>query len=128
MQQNGTNAGNMPRTDMSSDMDFTVPAQENFDTPGLQGSIQQILSDNIGNYVACEFLIGTDSMRVKSGVLYAVGTGFVVLFEEVSRTYIVCDIFSIKFVTFYLPGMRPQVTPDAAQTVQPAFAARRGRR
>ena len=128
MQQNGTNAGNMPRTDMSSDMDFTVPAQENFDTPGLQGSIQQILADNIGNFVVCEFLIGTQSVQTKSGVLYAVGTGFVVLFEEASRTYVVCDIFSIKFVTFYLPGMRPQVAQNAAQNVQPAFAARRGRR
>ena len=132
MQQNGTTTGNAPRTDLSSDMDFNVPAQENFDTPGLQGSIQQILADNVGNFVVCEFLIGTQSLVERSGVLYTVGTGFLVLFEEVSRTYVVCDIFSIKFVTFYLPGMRPQTVQNGAQSAQPAqptFATRpRGRR
>ena len=123
MQQNGTTTGNTPRTDLTSDMDFNVPAQD-LDTPGLQGSIQQILADNIGNFVVCEFLIGTQNMTERSGVLYSVGTGFVVLFEEQTRTYIVCDIFSIKFVTFYLPGMRPQTVQNTAQPAQPTFATR----
>ena len=86
--------------------------------------IQQILADNIGNFVVCEFLIGTQNMTERSGVLYSVGTGFVVLFEEQTRTYIVCDIFSIKFVTFYLPGMRPQTVQNTAQPAQPTFATR----
>ena len=29
------------------------------------------------------------------------------LYEENSQTFVVCDIFSVKFVTFYLPGQRP---------------------
>ncbi len=88
--------------------ELNVPAAENFnDNPAFQGSIQQFLSDNIGNFVVIEFLIGTQAMTSRQGILYSVGTSYVILYEEVSRTFIMCDIFSIKFVTFYLPGQRP---------------------
>ena len=46
-------------------------------------------------------------MTSRQGILYSVGTAYVILYEETSRTFIMCDIFSIKFVTFYLPGQRP---------------------
>ena len=29
------------------------------------------------------------------------------LYEEASQNFVVCDIFSLKFITFYLPGRRP---------------------
>lgn len=87
---------------------ITTPPEENFDTDALRGSMQQILSENLGQYVVCEFLIGTTTMTRKEGILYSVGRSFIVLYEEVMMNYIVCDIFSIKFVTFYLPGRRPR--------------------
>ena len=84
-----------------------------------------MLSENIGEYVVIEFLIGTQLLQQKQGILYSVGRGFVVLYEEINRNYVVCDIFSVKFVTFYLPGERPAdrringaVTASAAR---PAF-------
>ena len=89
-----------------------VPPQQTFDSEQMIGSMQQILSDNIGEYAICEFLIGTQFMRVKAGILYSVGTGFIVLYEEIEEVYVVCDIFSIKFVTFYQPGRRPENPPS----------------
>jgi len=86
---------------------ITTPPQQDFDTPAMEGSMQQFLSDNLGTYVIIEFLIGTQTLTRKAGVLYAVGTSVVTLYEEVSQTFVTCDIFSIKFVTFYLPGRRP---------------------
>lgn len=86
---------------------ITTPPPQNFNTPAMQGSMQQFLSDNLGTYVVIEFLIGTQSVTRKAGVLYSVGTSVVTLYEEISQTYVTCDIFSIKFVTFYLPGRRP---------------------
>lgn len=101
---------------------FNVPAEESFDTLGLQGSMQQILADNVGNYVAIEFLIGTQNLVLRQGLLYSVGAGFVVLYEEAQQIYQVCDVFAIKFVTFYQPGQRGggSDTP-ASEPVQPTF-------
>lgn len=90
-----------------SNSGINTPPEQNFNTPAMAGSMQQFLNDNLGEYVVIEFLIGTQSMTQKAGVLYAVGTSVVTLYEEVSQTFITCDIFSVKFVTFFLPGHRP---------------------
>ena len=87
---------------------FTTPKQENFNSPEMQGSIQKILADNIGQYVVVEFLIGVDRIVRKQGILYFVGTSYVTLFDDMANNYIVCDLYSIKFVYFYYPGERPK--------------------
>ena len=86
---------------------INTPPEEDFNTEAMQGSMQQFLSENLGQYVVIEFLIGTQTMTRKEGILYAVGRSVVTLYEELSQTFVVCDIFSVKFVTFYLPGQRP---------------------
>lgn len=106
MVQNAANLqNNNPNTPEGG---ITTPPQSDFDNPAFQGSMQQILSENLGEFVVIEFLIGTQEMTEKMGILYSVGRGFVVLYEELQNRYVVCDIFSIKFVTFYEPGQRPQ--------------------
>lgn len=90
-----------------SDPGINTPPEQDFNTPAMAGSMQQFLNDNLGEYVVIEFLIGTQTLTQKAGVLYAVGTSVVTLYEEVSQTFITCDIFSVKFVTFFLPGHRP---------------------
>lgn len=86
---------------------FYRPPQEDFNTEEMRGSMQYILSMNIGNYVVCEFLIGTQEMVRKQGMLYFVGRSYVTLYDEAVNNFIVCDIFSVKFVYFYMPGDRP---------------------
>ncbi len=90
-----------------------VPPEEGgqFDNEAYQGSMQQILGDNLGQFVVVEFLIGTNNMTTKEGILYAVGRSYVTLFDERNQTYVVCDIFSVKFVTFFQPGRRPRGYP-----------------
>lgn len=87
--------------------EFTSPPQQTFDSPEMKGSMQLILSQNIGEYVVVEFLIGTERLMRKQGLLYLVGTSYVTLYDDQSNNFIVCDIFSIKFVYFYYPGQRP---------------------
>ena len=41
-------------------------------------------------------------------MLYFVGRSFVTLYDENVNNFIVCDIFSVKFVYFYMPGDRPR--------------------
>lgn len=88
--------------------ELVTPPEEDFNTEAMRGSMQEIFSDNLGQFVVCEFLIGTQFTTRKEGILYSVARNYIVLYEEQSHTFVVCDIFSIKFVTFYLPGQRPQ--------------------
>lgn len=84
------------------------PATE-FETPGMQGSMQQLLSENLGKYVMADFLIGVSSIVRRIGILYSVGRGFLVLYDDNSHTFDVCDIFSLKFVAFFPPGFEPSL-------------------
>lgn len=97
---------------------FTVPPDQDFNTVTFQGSMQQVLQENVGKYVIVEFLIGTGSLTSRQGLLYYVGTQFLVLLDEFESRFIVCDIFSVKFVTF-LEGRGVSTLPlpeqDAAQ-------------
>lgn len=87
---------------------FNTPPQQSFSGEEMRGSIQRILADNIGEYVVVEFLIGTEMIMRKQGLLYFVGTSYVTLYDDTINNFIVCDIFSIKFVYFYFPGQRPK--------------------
>lgn len=87
---------------------FEHPPQEEFDSEEMRGTMQMILSQNIGNFVVIEFLIGTEQMMRKQGMLYLVGRSFVTLYDEPANNFIICDIFSIKFVYFYMPNDRPR--------------------
>ena len=69
--------------------------------------MQEVLHENIGKYVLVDFLIGTSNLVTRQGFLYYVGTQFIVLYDSLNLRYVVCDIFSIKFVTFLLPGYQP---------------------
>ncbi len=93
---------------------FNVPPDQDFNTVSFQGSMQQVLQENIGNYVIVEFLIGTGNLISRQGVLYSVASQFLVLYDEFEARYVVCDIFSVKFVTFLLPGYRPGQIPSGS--------------
>lgn len=106
------NNGNEPNRgwrapNTASSPNFNTPGQQDFDSEEMRGSMQRILADNIGEYVVVEFLIGTERIMRKQGLLYFVGTSYVTLYDDQANNYIVCDIFSVKFVYFYYPGQRP---------------------
>ncbi len=92
----------------SSMRNFRSPKQQKFDSQEMIGSMQHILAENIGEYVVVEFLIGTENIVRKQGLLYFVGTTYVTLYDDSVPNFIVCDIFSVKFVYFYYPGDRPR--------------------
>ena len=92
---------------------FRVPATQNFNTETFAGSVQQVLQDNIGQYVIVDFFMGTGTLETRQGILYDVATQYIVLYDEINLHYVVCDVFSIKFVTFLLPNHRPGQVPSA---------------
>jgi len=88
---------------------LNTPPQEDFNTQALQGSMQQILSENLGKFVIADFLIGISTIVRRAGVIYSVGRGYVTLYLEQYKAFEVCDIFSLKFVTFFPPGSEPSI-------------------
>jgi hypothetical protein len=124
----GANTGNMnmPGNDYTRTQNggsrmfgFNSPPQQSFNTEEMRGSMQNILAQNVGEYVVVEFLIGTERIMRKQGVLYDVGTSFVTLYDDRERNFIVCDIFSIKFVYFYYPGDRPNTNFNLLSNLGP---------
>lgn len=82
------------------------------DSPGLEGSFQQVLSDNLGRYVQIDFLVGVQTLVRRSGIIYAVGRSFVVLYDETNRNFVMCDVFSAKFVAFFAVRPAPGTLPN----------------
>ena len=73
-----------------------------------RASLNSTLSNNIGQYVVCEFLIGTNATVLKDGVIYSVGVNFLTLYQEEENRYVVCDIYALKFITFFNSRSRPR--------------------
>lgn len=76
---------------------------------GYPGSIQNLLQQNTGYYVVCEFLVGTNLLVRKEGILHAIDNGWLSIYMPTTGQYVVCDIYAIKFVTFYPPGQEPSI-------------------
>lgn len=90
--------------------------QENVTDPvvGTRQSMPEILTnpiytpaflrEQIGKLMRIEFLIGTNNLVDRIGILDQVGASYIVLrsFENDSLVY--CDIYAIKFITISTTG------------------------
>lgn len=94
--------------------------EEYLDTNGNvdQSSMQEIISLSVGSYAMVEFLIGTQNIVRKEGVITAVGVSWLQIYDEASGTTVVCDMYSVKFVTNFDPGRRPTDTGNLQSTQQ----------
>ena len=57
------------------------------------------LRENIGKLMRVEFLIGTNNLVDRTGILIDVGASYILLRSLESDTITYCDIYSIKFIT-----------------------------
>lgn len=67
------------------------------------------LREQIGKLMRVEFLIGTNNLTDRVGVLEDVGVSYILLRSIESGNLLYCDLYSIKFVSIaeypYRPGM-----------------------
>ena len=63
------------------------------------------LRQHIGRLVRVEFLIGTNNLTDRIGVLEDVGASYILLRSVESDNLIYCDIYAIKFITISSSGM-----------------------
>lgn len=64
-----------------------------------RGYIPYYLASNIGKNVRAEFIIGSSQYTDRVGRLIEVGINYFVLEDVNSRTHVMCDLYSVKFVT-----------------------------
>ena len=64
-------------------------------------SFSEVLFKSIGYYVVCDFLIGSNNIVTKEGILYTSGVNFLTLQDPVNGRFTVCDLYALKFVTIY---------------------------
>ena len=57
------------------------------------------LREQIGKLIRVEFLIGTNNLVDRIGILEDVGPSYILLRSLESDSLVYCDIYSIKFVT-----------------------------
>lgn len=91
-------------------------------------SIQEIIALSVGRYVVVEFLVGTQNIVRREGVLTAVGNSWLVLYDENNGTSVVCDMYSVKFVTYFDPGVRPDQRQESGGTRAASARGQRARR
>ena len=65
------------------------------------------LREQIGRLMRVEFLIGTNNMVDRIGVLKDVGASYILLRSVENDSLIYCDIYSIKFITISTTSMYP---------------------
>ena len=56
------------------------------------------LREQIGKLIRVEFLIGTNNLTDRTGILEDVGVSYILLRSIESGNLVYCDIYSIKFV------------------------------
>ncbi len=79
-----------------------LPFQQGFPPATEKGYIPYYLASNIGKNVRAEFFIGGSQYSDKVGKLIEVGISYFVLEDVNSRTHVMCDLYSVKFVTVLL--------------------------
>lgn len=66
-------------------------------TPGF-------LREQIGKLMRVEFLIGTNNLTDRIGILEDVGASYILLRSIENDNLVYCDIYSIKFITISTSG------------------------
>lgn len=63
------------------------------------------LREQIGRLMRVEFLIGTNNLVDRVGILEDVGASYILLRSLESDSLVYCDIYSIKFITISTTGI-----------------------
>ena len=63
------------------------------------------LREHIGRLMRVEFLIGTNNMTDRIGILEDVGASYILLRSFENDSVVYCDIYSIKFITISTTGI-----------------------
>ena len=102
-----TNAYDSDNQTSIQSMDMSMTSDLNMTQPSTELGYQY-LERAIGRFIFVDFLIGTQCMIRKQGYLFNVGSNWILLYDDILGDFIMCDLYSIKFITF--PAKKPTTT------------------
>lgn len=122
----GQNQGNAPQSGANVPQsatveDITQETGEEYNQSSPQGNVSRItpttepmplnvaslqylngfMRTQIGRVVKVEFLIGSNSLVDRTGILLAVGANYILMNEIETDDIVACDFYNIKFIKFY---------------------------
>lgn len=92
----------VPQSSPSSELQPITPTTQ--PAPITAESLQYMngfLRTQIGRIVQVQFLIGTNTIVERMGLLLAVGANYILLNEIETDDILICDFYNIKFIRFY---------------------------
>lgn len=96
---------------------FQIPSDE------ANATLTRILQANVGLRAAAEFVIGTEEMVMRTGILISASPEYLVLQDPDSQISTVCDVRTLQFIRFFpaQSGALDEGAPPAqnAPSVQP---------
>ena len=99
----GSTTGNIAAYPPSPTNPATVPSA----SAVRADNYQEMLSELIGSYIITELLIGIDRLILRQGYLMAVGPSYYILYDPEPNVNTICDIYSLKFVSYFESRERP---------------------
>lgn len=98
----------MPPSDLTGEQTQPAPMSPSDFTvaPGSPTDLgteytQGYLKTQIGKRMRITFLIGTNIIQDRTGILQKVGISYIIIRETETNLDILCDIYAIKFVNIY---------------------------
>lgn len=90
----------MAGTQPSAMMGTTSMMSEQGPPPATDRSyIPGYLSSIIGKNIRAEFVLGSNILTDRTGILREVGSNYFVLEDYITHARVMCDLYSVKFVT-----------------------------
>ena len=70
-------------------------------TPENLQYLNGFIRTQIGKRVTVEFLVGTNTLTDRTGILVGMGANYILLNEVETDDLLACDFYNIKFIRFY---------------------------
>lgn len=90
-----------PRLDMQNNLSDAAVTSPSSVQEAYMGTLKATLRQNKGAYMVGTFLVGTQNTVSFEGILYEVGNDYVTIYQPGRDRYIVCDIYSLRYMEFY---------------------------
>ena len=90
-----------PRLDMQNNLPDAAVNSPSSVQEAYMGTLKATLRQNKGAYMVGTFLVGTQNTVSFEGILYEVGNDYVTIYQPGRDRYIVCDIYSLRYMEFY---------------------------
>jgi len=83
------------------------PTNQNFEMAPIPPVVSNVLytqgwlATQIGEYAKIDFLLGTNILQDREGIIKEVGISYIVIKESGTNDLVMCDIYAIKFVRIF---------------------------